>query len=65
MKELPIGNRLMDRAYLRTGKITHTDEALLLACLVASKGKTQRGNTEMTEVGKIMNDHNLPKTKRK
>lgn len=59
------GTRLMDRAYMRdrSGNV-HTGEALLLALLLHAKGKTKRGQEEMTEVGKIMKDRNLPKENR-
>jgi hypothetical protein len=63
MKELPMGNRIMDRAYLMDGDITHTGEALLLACLVASKGTTKRGKQELKDVSQMMKDPNLPKKK--
>ncbi|XAO35025.1 hypothetical protein SEA_LEO04_211 [Streptomyces phage Leo04] len=55
----------MDRAYMRdrSGNV-HTGEALLLALLLHAKGKTKRGQEEMTEVGKIMRDRNLPKEKK-
>ncbi|ASR77932.1 hypothetical protein FDI38_gp099 [Streptomyces phage Peebs] len=47
----------------RSGNV-HTGEALLLALLLHAKGKTKRGQEEMTEVGKIMRDRNLPKEKK-
>jgi hypothetical protein len=64
-KWVPMGNRMMDRAYMRdrSGNI-HTGEALLLAMLLHAKGKTKRGQHEMTDVSKIMKDRNLPKEKR-
>lgn len=60
------GTRLMDRAYMidRSGNV-HTGEALLLAMLLHAKGKTKRGQSEMTDVAKIMKDRNLPKEKKK
>lgn len=59
------GNRLMDRAYMydKSGNV-HTGEALLLALLLHAKGKTKRGQEELTDVAKIMKDRNLPKEKR-
>jgi hypothetical protein len=59
------GTRLMDRAYMydKSGNV-HTGEALLLALLLHAKGKTNRGQEELTQVGKIMKDRNLPKEKR-
>lgn len=58
-KWIPIGNRLMDRAYLRDGSVIHTGEALLLALLVHAKGKTKRGQNELEQVSKMLNDPNL------
>jgi len=51
-------NRVMDRAYIRDGKVLHTDEAVILACLLHSKGKG-RGTEDMTEVQRIMKDQNV------
>lgn len=58
------GDRLMDRAYMRdrSGNL-HTGEALMLALLLHTKGKTNRGEQEMLEISKIMKDPNLPKEK--
>lgn len=58
-KWVPVGNRLMDRAYLRDGSVIHTGEALLLALLVHAKGKTQRGQNELEQVSKMLDDPNL------
>ena len=56
---LPMGRRVMDVAYLRDGHdIVHTGEALLLACLVHCKGKTVRGEKELEQVSKMLNDPN-------
>lgn len=49
--------------YDKSGNV-HTGEALLLALLLHAKGKTKRGQSEMTDVGKIMKDRNLPKENR-
>lgn len=62
-KWVPVGNRLMDRAYLRDGNLIHTGEALLVALLFHTKGKTKRGQNELAEVSKIMKDPNLNKRK--
>ena len=51
-------NRVMDRAYIRDGKVLHTDESVILACLLHTKGKG-RGTEDMTEVQRIMRDQNL------
>lgn len=58
-KWVPTGNRMMDRAYLRDGNVIHTGEALLLALLVHAKGKTKRGQNELEQVSKMLNDPNL------
>lgn len=47
----------MDRAYIRDGKTVHSGEALLLACLLHTKGKG-RESADMKDVQKIMRDHN-------
>lgn len=56
---VPVGNRLMDRAYLRDGDVVHTGEALLLALLVHAKGKTRRSQNELEQVSKMLDDPNL------
>ncbi|AXH49273.1 hypothetical protein HWB76_gp129 [Streptomyces phage Blueeyedbeauty] len=58
-KWVPVGNRMMDRAYLRDGNVVHTGEALLLALLFHAKGKTKRGNDELKQVSKMLDDPNL------
>lgn len=62
-KWVPTGNRLMDRAYLRDGDLVHTGEALLVALLLHTKGKTRRGQNELEQVSKMLNDPNLNKRK--
>lgn len=59
------GSRVMDKAYMydKSGNV-HTGEALLLAMLLHTKGKTKRGQDELLEVGKIMKDRNLSKEQR-
>jgi len=49
--------RVMHRAYMRDGNVIHYDEAMMLACLVHSKGKNRKGD-DMVEVQKIMKDRN-------
>lgn len=56
---VPVGNRLMDKAYLRDGDVVHTGEALLLALLVHAKGKTRRSQNELEQVSKMLGDPNL------
>lgn len=48
--------RVMDIAYIRDGRLTHTDESVILACLLHSKGRRSK---DMSDVQKIMHDHNL------
>jgi hypothetical protein len=59
-KTIEPGYRVMDRAYLRDGRTTHSGEALLLACLMHAKGKSRK-SPDMTEVQRIMKDQNLKK----
>lgn len=54
--------RILHRAYLRDGDITYTGEALALAMLLHAKGKTDRGAKEVEQIGKMLDDPNLPKT---
>lgn len=60
-KWIPVGNRMMDRAYLRDGDVVHTGEALLLALLFHAKGKTRRGQDELLQVSKMLDDPNIDK----
>lgn len=53
---------LMDLAYIRDGKIVYTDEAVILACLVHTRGKGRKGR-DMTDVQRIMKDKNLDKSR--
>jgi hypothetical protein len=64
-KWVPVGNRMMDRAYLRDGSVVHTGEALLLAMLIHAKGKTQRGAEELKQVSKMLDDPNLETQKKR
>lgn len=59
------GRRIMDLAYLRDGNSFHTGEALVLACLLHAKGKTFRGEQELKQVGKMLNDPNIDKPRSK
>lgn len=50
---------MMDRAWLRDHSDTvHTGEALLLALLLHTKGKTKRGQAEIEHVARLMKDPN-------
>lgn len=50
--------KIMHRAYIWDGKVLHTDEAMMLACLVHSKGHGRDSN-DMTDLQKIMRDVNI------
>ncbi len=52
----------MDRAYIRDGVTSHTGEALLIACLMHTKG-AGRESKEMRDLRKIMKDRNLEAVK--
>ena len=47
---------VMHRAYIRDGKLVHTGEAVMLACLVNSQGKSRAD--DLAAVQKIMRDRN-------
>jgi len=64
-KYIEPGKRLMDLAYIRDGKLVHTDEALVLALLVSTRGKTNRGQDEVKHLAKMLDDPNQEKPKRK
>lgn len=64
-KWVPVGNRMMDRAYLRDGDVVHTGEALLLAMLIHARGKTQRGTEELKQVSKMLDDPNMETPKKR
>lgn len=51
-------NRVMDLAYIRDGKTLHTDEAVILACLLHTKGRGRR-TSDMADVQRIMRDKNV------
>ena len=53
-------SRLMYNAYIRDSDSVHTNEALLLACLLHAKG-TGRNSNDMRDVQRLMNDNNLDK----
>lgn len=61
-KNVRTGNRIMDIAYIRDNKITLTDESVILACLLHTKGKG-RGTDDMKDVRRIMKDKNLETNK--
>lgn len=48
------------RAYIRDGSRIHTGEALMLACLVHTKGES-RTSKDMEDVQRLMRDHNINK----
>lgn len=51
-------NWVMDLAYIRSGNIIYTDEAVILACLLHSKGKG-RDTKDFKDLQRIMKDKNL------
>lgn len=51
-------NRVMDISFIRDGKLIHHGEAVLLACLVHSKGAS-RNSQDMVEVQRLLKDKNL------
>ncbi|QQV92506.1 hypothetical protein SEA_FORREST_166 [Streptomyces phage Forrest] len=53
------GHRIMDKAYLRHGRVTYTGEQLVLALLLHTKGRTKRGSGELEQVAKMLNDPNV------
>ena len=64
-KWVPMGNRVMDRAWLRDGTVIHTGEALLLAVLLHAKGKSGRGQAELEQVARMLNDPNQRKPQKR
>jgi len=56
-------NRVMDVAYIWDGHVLHTDESVILACLLHTKGKG-RATPDMKDVQRIMRDKNLNDSKR-
>ena len=62
-KWVPMGNRIMDRAWLRDGDTIHTGEALVLALLLHTKGKSKRGQQEVEQVARMLNDPNQRRKK--
>jgi hypothetical protein len=54
----PAGWRVNQIAYLRDGEQIHYGEAVILACLLHSKGRG-RNSQDMTDVQRIMKDQNL------
>lgn len=48
----------MDLAFIRDGHIVYTDESVILACLLHTKGKG-RNTPDLTDVRRIMHDVNL------
>jgi hypothetical protein len=64
-KWVPMGNRVMDKAWLRDGDVIHTGEALVLALLLHTKGKSKRGQQEIEEVARMLNDPNQRKPQKR
>lgn len=53
---------VLSSAYIRDGKTTHTGKAVLLACLMHTKGNDRTGQ-DMADVQRIMYDKNAVKGK--
>jgi hypothetical protein len=54
------GRRFMDIAHFRDSNgIEYTGEALMLALLVKTHGKTNRGTREMRQIQQLLEDPNL------
>jgi hypothetical protein len=47
------GNRIMDRGYIRDGKLIHTGEAFALAVLLHSKGRGRFTKHEKEEIDQV------------
>jgi hypothetical protein len=54
--------RVMDVAYIWDRHVLHTDESVILACLLNTKGQG-RSSSDMKDVQRIMKDKNLELTK--
>jgi predicted RecA/RadA family phage recombinase len=63
-KYIEPGKRLMDLAYIRDGSLVHTGEALVLALLIATRGKTQRGADEVKHLAAMLDDPNIDKKRK-
>ena len=63
-KYVPIGNRLMDRAWLRDGSHIYTDEAMVLACLMHVRA-SRKEVEQFKRVQRMLNDPNRDKEKPK
>jgi hypothetical protein len=57
MKEIKIGNRIMDVAFLRHNETEYTGEALVLAVLFKTKG-AGRGSDDHKYLKKMLDDPN-------
>jgi hypothetical protein len=65
--QLPMGQRVMDVAYINNGTIIYTGESVLLACLLHATGKRGRKSKDMLDLQELMLDRNLesPTTRKK
>ncbi len=57
-REVPVGRRVMDVAWMRDGSNIYTGEALLLALLLRAKSHLTRGSSDAKLVGKLLDDPN-------
>lgn len=56
-------SQFLYRAYLKDGDTEHTGEALLLACLMHTTGKSRKSD-HMADVQRIMKDRNAKPAKK-
>lgn len=59
-KIVPNTRQLINQAWIRNGDLTVTGEALILACLLHTKGGG-RNTEDMKQLQALMNDQNLDK----
>jgi predicted RecA/RadA family phage recombinase len=64
-KYIEPGKRLMDLAYIRDGSLVHTGEALVLALLIHTRGRTNRGADEVKHLAAMLDDPNIEKKPRR
>ena len=59
-KYITPGARVMDNAWHRDDRgNVHTGEALLLALILHTKGKTKRGKKEVEHLSRLLDDPNM------
>lgn len=60
---IPAGNRIMDKAYIRDGKLVHIGEAMALAVLLHSKGKGRIAKNEQQDIDQVTQVFKKPRRK--